>query len=99
METPDRELTKEEAYDTFINPLMAQVIDICRQFKIPIIASFCLGIHPNGVEDYCTTAILKPEWDTPRTFHAAARALDMPREVIDEGAKRAEEELNGITRT
>lgn len=33
-------MTKEDVYDAEINPLMAKILDICRQHKIAMVASF-----------------------------------------------------------
>lgn len=55
-------MTKEQAYDEFISPLMGEIIAHCREHKIPLIANF--RIHndddPNLV---CTTALLREEYD------------------------------------
>lgn len=52
------EMKKEEIYDEQINPLMAQVIEICRAHKIPVLANFVLG------EDLCcTTALLADDYE------------------------------------
>ena len=33
-------MSQEEVYDEKIFPLMAQIIDICKEYKMPFIASF-----------------------------------------------------------
>lgn len=48
---------KENVYDEQINPLMAQIIAICKQHKISLIADF-------GLDDdlHCTSALLTEEY-------------------------------------
>ena len=48
---------EEEVYDTQISPLMIQIIKICKEHKIPMIASFaCENGEDKGVCT-CTTLI------------------------------------------
>ena len=52
--------SKEHIYDTQINPLMAQVIEICQQNGIPFVTSFQLTTHeedPDGAM-FCTSCLL-----------------------------------------
>lgn len=57
--------TKEEIYDSQINPLMAEIIRICKEHKIAHIASFAL----DG-DLLCTTHRLADECDPPDCFFA-----------------------------
>jgi hypothetical protein len=51
-------MSKETVYDEQINPLMAQIIEICKEHKIAALANFRLD------EDLCcTTALLADEYD------------------------------------
>lgn len=64
-------MTKEDAYDSLINPLMAQIIAICKEHEIPMLASFALD-----EEDlHCTTALLQDEWGPSEALLAAYRAI------------------------
>lgn len=50
---------KEEVYDTQINPLVAQIIEICEKNGISFISSFCI---PTEVDpDLVCTTILPDE--------------------------------------
>lgn len=47
-------MTKENVYDQQINPLVAQIIEICKTHKIAHVMTFCLDKE----EDlHCTTAM------------------------------------------
>jgi|HubBroStandDraft_5_1064220.scaffolds.fasta_scaffold294317_2 hypothetical protein len=51
--------TKEDVYDTQISPLMAQIIAICKEHDIPVVAQFQ---YCNTAEDgpgFVTTAMVK----------------------------------------
>ena len=62
--------TKEKIYDSEINPLMATIIAVCKQHKIPLIADFGLG------DDlHCTTALLADEFEPSEGQLAAGRSL------------------------
>lgn len=69
------EMTKEEIYDEQISPLMAQVIEICRKYKIANICTFALPCEEND-ELACTTAMLSEEFDPPESY---LKALDQIR--------------------
>jgi hypothetical protein len=52
-------MTKEEIYDSEIHPLMAQILGICKEHKIALVADFALD-----AEDFhCTSALLAPEYE------------------------------------
>lgn len=65
-------MTKEEVYDSQINPLMAQIITICREHKIPMLATFTLDVD-EGL--HCTSALLHEEWKPSEDILAAAREI------------------------
>ncbi|CAB3742821.1 hypothetical protein LMG24238_06946 [Paraburkholderia sediminicola] len=71
METP---LNKEQVYDAQINPLMAQIIEICQTNKIAFVASFSI---PNEGDETlaCTTALLTAETEPPQNLVDALRVL------------------------
>lgn len=52
---------KEDIYDTKIAPLMTQIIEVCKEHKIPMLATFnyaCTDEHSDGGNDrFCTTCI------------------------------------------
>jgi len=51
-------MTKEDIYDAQISPLMTQVIDICRSYKIALLINFRLADDLQ-----CTTALLAAEYE------------------------------------
>jgi hypothetical protein len=62
----------EQVYDEQINPLMAQIIAICKEHGLPMIASF--QYEP---ESYCTTLIANQSY--------ANKSLGMACKLIREG--------------
>ena len=52
-------MTQEEIYDEKISPLMQQIIEVCKEHKIPMVASFaCPNDEPEiGDSLRCTTAL------------------------------------------
>lgn len=65
-------MTKEQAYDAKISPLMSQIIAICKEHEIPLLADFSLD-NETGLK--CTTMLLPGEWDTPESMVEAASIL------------------------
>jgi hypothetical protein len=61
----------EAIYDEQINPLMAQIIAICKEHGIPMLASFVYA-----PDSFCTTAIPGPDDDE------ASQRLERARELI-----------------
>ncbi len=58
-------MTREEIYDDKIFPLMKQIIDVCKEHDIPLVASFQLNDDRlEGDMFACTTAVL------PKDTHA-----------------------------
>lgn len=56
-------LTKEEAYDQLISPLMAQVLAVCMEYHITTIAHFETPTEAD--QELCITSVLiGPEYDT-----------------------------------
>lgn len=64
--------TKEEIYDEQIHPLMAQIIEICREHKIANVCSFSLD-REEGL--CCTTCATKDEFEPPDEFLEAVKIL------------------------
>lgn len=51
----------EAVYDTEIAPLMSQIIDICKQHDLPMIASFAYAAQGDEDFDLCTTFVAGEE--------------------------------------
>jgi hypothetical protein len=64
----------EDVYDEQIAPLMAQIIKICQDNQIPMIASFAYASDEDGGHDLCTTT-LPFDGRTPRSFVIAQQVL------------------------
>ncbi len=57
--TPTEDWDLEEVYDTQIAPLMEQIIAICKEHRLPVLASFEYRCQDND-ESFVTTAISYP---------------------------------------
>ena len=72
-------MTKEEAYDSQINPLMAEIIRICKEHKIAFLASFALGFDEDSddpdSELLCTSCGLDDQREPPDQFLEAKRLI------------------------
>ncbi|AQQ34572.1 hypothetical protein A8E95_11675 [Burkholderia cenocepacia] len=66
--------TKEQIYDEQISPLMTQIISICKERKIPIVASFFTP-GDDDPELAVTTALLGAGFEAPQNFSNALREL------------------------
>ena len=73
-------MTKEEVYDSKICPLMKQIIAICDEHEISMIASYCIEDSIKDDELLCTTALVGPQINSPGCFY---ETLDL---LIDEGS-------------
>jgi len=51
------EWTKEDVYDEQISPLMTQVIAICKEHKIPLVAQFNYASEGEEGPRFCTTVL------------------------------------------
>lgn len=75
---------REAAYDEHISPLMEKVIALCKEHKIPILASFDIsGEDPeqDGADTLnCTTFVHNAGegWPAPATFTKALDAIRPP---------------------
>lgn len=65
-------MTKEQIYDEQIHPLMLEIVKMCQEHQIPLVAAFHI---PNLEEEglTCTTAILPT--DSPGSFRHAHTVL------------------------
>lgn len=78
-------MTQEEIYDSKISPLMTQIIAICKEHKMPMIACFACP-NDNEEEDgatlRCSTALYGPDFiGDQRGFKEADRILMRKPEV------------------
>lgn len=71
--------SKEETYDSEIEPLMAQILTICTERKVAMVASFDIG---NGM--FCTSCLLQDDHDPPMTF-LRARDVILGEETTQSG--------------
>jgi len=67
-------MNREEVYDTLINPLMSQIIAICKEHKIPLLADFAIG-HEGDEGLKCTTALLADDMKPPAEMVRAFELL------------------------
>lgn len=58
-------MSKEQAYDEHISPLMVQIIALCKEHKINMAATFALDHNNDGDPLYCTTVLPVDEDDEP----------------------------------
>lgn len=66
--------TKETVYDTQIAPLMSQIIAVCQEHDIAMLADFDLSSDDDpGLR--CSTALLDAKYSPPKDFVEAARVL------------------------
>lgn len=82
-------MTREEIYNTQINPLMAQILQICQANKIPMLADFDLASEENAALK-CTSCLLDPTWkpgpEMLRAFqHLRPRAESPMMVTVDHG--------------
>lgn len=55
----------EDVYDEQIAPLMTKIIDICKEHKLPMFATFLYLNDPEGDDGICTTNLMFPERPIP----------------------------------
>ena len=55
-ETKGERGPKGRAYDEKVSPLVAQIIEICKEHNINMFATFSLGVNRNGETYFCTTS-------------------------------------------
>lgn len=67
-------MTKEEIYDQQINPLMAQVIEICKQNRIAFVATYSIP-SPDDEGLQCTSALLEDDCEPPNQYLEAMRLI------------------------
>jgi len=67
-------MTKEQIYDQQISPLMAQVIEICKEHKIAFVATYSLS-RPDDEGLLCTSALLEDDCEPPDSYLASMRLI------------------------
>jgi hypothetical protein len=71
---------KEALYDEQISPLMRQIITLCKEHKINMVADFSLGYDPEADETlFCTTALPKIDPDDQKGAERMMRAYQAMR--------------------
>jgi hypothetical protein len=70
-------VNKEQIYDAHIAPLMSQILAICKEHKIAMLASFAI---PSDYDDdlCCSSALTTDEYDPPDAFRRAVACLYQP---------------------
>ncbi len=76
----ERPTPKEKIYDEQINPLMAQIIGICKEHKIAVVASFALAREDDEDKEgniglMCTTALTTEEFEPPQALRDCVKRL------------------------
>lgn len=67
-------MNKEEVYDNEISPLMAQIIEICQESNIAMVASFAIPTEEDeGLR--CTTHLSDETGELPEGIKEAVRTL------------------------
>ncbi len=69
-------MNKEQAYDDKINPLMAQIIEICREHNIAMVMSFAIPTEENSGL-FCSTSLSDENDEYPQHLRAMKRVLDI----------------------
>lgn len=64
----------EQVYDEKINPLMAQIIAICKEHNMPFLATFVYEIDEEEGPGLCTSMLL-PQNRTPEQLEGAYREV------------------------
>lgn len=65
---------KEQVYDEQIAPLMTQIIAVCKEHKVPMLAEFFIPVE--GIPDLkCTTSLLGGDYVAPQEMHDALGVL------------------------
>lgn len=73
-------MTKEEAYDDEIYPLMDKIIEICKRERIAFLADFELDYLEDDPDNklLCTTALLTDEYEPREAMLQALLLLKPP---------------------
>jgi len=69
-----QEFNLEEVYDEKISPLLKQIIEVCNEHDLPMVASFCYSLDKDGKNAVVNT-VLNFEDRTPERLQHAAKAI------------------------
>lgn len=83
----DPTLNKEQVYDQQIAPLMTQIIDICQQRGISMVATFALPI-PGDDNLVCTTALKDENGTFPPMCHNVLRVIAQNSDLVQRAAQQ-----------
>lgn len=83
-------MNKEQVYDEQINALMAQVIDICKEHKIALVASFAIPTEEDP-DLVCSTFLIDDAHDPSDNFKKAASILGPRRSSLMQMTTRNKE--------
>ena len=72
-------MNKEQIYDEKINPLMGQIIAICQEYKIAMLADFSIPNEEDAGLN-CTSALVGKEYNPPEDMVEAWKLL-RPRRI------------------
>ncbi|WP_321782385.1 hypothetical protein [Burkholderia pyrrocinia] len=67
-------ISKEHVYDDQISPLMAQILSICKDHKIAMLASFSIPSDEDP-ELACTSALVGGDFKAPASYRSALREI------------------------
>ncbi|AMU07318.1 hypothetical protein A2T82_13915 [Burkholderia cenocepacia] len=67
-------ISKEHVYDELISPLMAQILSVCKDHKIAMLASFSIPTEEDP-ELACTSALIGGEFSAPASFRSALQEI------------------------
>ncbi|MCY1367298.1 hypothetical protein D9M69_542270 [compost metagenome] len=69
-------VNKEAIYDEQISPLMQKILEICKEHKLAMVASFhCDTGEEDGHDLICTSALTEVEYDPPASFRQCVNVL------------------------
>lgn len=73
---------KEAVYDDLISPLMARIIEICKEHEIPFVAQFQIGDSEEDGPLFCTSAMASFERTCPHIRDLARRVAPIAPPVV-----------------
>lgn len=67
-------MNKEQVYDAEIEPLMAQILAVCKREKIAMVAQFAIPTEEDP-DLLCTSCLTTDEFDPPQAMREAMKIL------------------------
>lgn len=67
---------KEAIYDNQISPLVRQIVEVCKEHQIPMIAAFTFGVCPERGPGRCMTVLNDFEGREDLAYRKAQRILN-----------------------